>query len=538
MIKLSAEIPSLDEPRILATRPLHQFSTIIGAVEKGPDAPLLYHALKQLNGHLESEPLLDKVANAVFALCPHVTHLAILLNHDSAKETLSSYVPALTRSRRGDSADTIVSSRSVLQRVLNDRAAVLAANAARELPGSTSIMAAKIRSTIGVPLWRGDRILGIIECDNRSSSGVFTQQDLDLLLVLAEQVALAIENAQLYEQLKLAQERLQGENRYLRQRHNAKGSFDKIVGESEAMKRIFHQLEKVIETRATICIFGETGTGKELIAQAIHTQGPRRERMFVAQNCAALPEELLESELFGHKKGAFTGADHDKRGLFEIADGGTLFLDEIGEMSLPLQAKLLRALQEGEIRPLGALKSKQVDVRIICATHRNLEKEVERGAFRSDLFYRLMVFPIYLPPLRERAEDIPALAHHFFRRYTSEFHKNLVGISPQAMDRLCRYPWRGNIRELENEIQRFVIQADNGETIQVEHLSRHIQHSDEEHHGNDTAHSEQLKRIMDDFERQVLSSALNRHHHNKTQTAAALGITREGLHKKLQKHGL
>jgi transcriptional regulator with GAF, ATPase, and Fis domain len=183
--------------------------------------------------------------------------------------------------------------------------------------------------------------------------------------------------------------------------------------------------------------------------------------MFVAQNCAALPENLLESELFGHKKGAFTGADHDKKGLFEIADGGTLFLDEIGEMPLSLQAKLLRVLQEGEVRPVGAARPKRVDVRIICATNRTLDKEVEAGRFRQDLYYRLMVFPITLPPLRERREDIPLLVKHFLQRYTVEMRKSVGGISQEALNHLSSsYQWPGNIRELENEVQRLVIQVD------------------------------------------------------------------------------
>src|SRR5206468_6986260 len=182
-----------------------------------------------------------------------------------------------------------------------------------------------------------------------------------------------------------------------------------------------------------------TGTGKEVIASAIHYQGKRRDKLFVAQNCAALPETLLESELFGHKKGAFTGADHEKKGLFEIADGGTMFLDEIGDMTLNLQAKLLRVLQEGEIRPVGGTASKSIDVRIICATNRSLEKEVEKGAFRQDLFYRLRVFPIRLPPLRERREDIPLLVEHFLRRYTAEMNKPVAGVTPEALDQLPAY---------------------------------------------------------------------------------------------------
>ena len=222
---------------------------------------------------------------------------------------------------------------------------------------------------------------------------MFHERDLEVALLLGAQAALAIDNATLVQRLRVAEERARGENVYLKRREQ-KIKFDNIIGESPAMKAVLAQLEKVIDTRATVCIEGETGTGKELIASAIHYQSSRRDKMFVAQNCAALPENLLESELFGHKRGAFTGADSDKKGLFEIADGGTLFLDEMGEMPMSLQAKLLRVLQEGAIRPVGATSEKQVDVRIICATNRDLAAEVEKGRFRQDLYYRLKVFPI------------------------------------------------------------------------------------------------------------------------------------------------
>src|SRR6185295_15938820 len=241
-------------------------------------------------------------------------------------------------------------------------------------------------------------------------------EDFEMMMAIAGLATLAIENARVVQRLKLADEKVRAEAKYLKTREE-KRRFSDIIGESNAMKEIFRQLEKVIDTRATVSIEGETGTGKEVIASAIHYQGKRRDKLFVAQNCAALPESLLESELFGHKKGAFTGADHDKKGLFELADGGTLFLDEIGEMSLGLQAKLLRALQEGTVRPVGGATEKQVDVRIICATNRNLAAEVQKGTFRQDLFYRLMVFPIRLPPLRERREDVPLLAEHSLKRY-------------------------------------------------------------------------------------------------------------------------
>jgi glutathione S-transferase len=291
------------------------------------------------------------------------------------------------------------------------------------------------------------------------------------------------------------------------------------------MKAVLAQLERVIDTRATVCIEGETGTGKELIASAVHYQSSRRDKVFVAQNCAALPENLLESELFGHKRGAFTSADSDKKGLFEIADGGTLFLDEMGEMPVALQAKLLRVLQEGTIRAVGATSEKQVDVRIICATNRDLSAEVEKGRFRQDLYYRLMVFPIKLPPLRDRREDIPQLAAHFLKRYAGEYRVELPGFTQDALDALASYNWPGNIRELENEVQRLVIQAESGHWIEVTDLSSRLRKIE----GTVTRIAPKqgtLKEMMEQVERWLIAEALRDHGGNKTKTAATLGITR------------
>jgi Nif-specific regulatory protein len=286
-----------------------------------------------------------------------------------------------------------------------------------------------------------------------------------------------------------------------------------------------------------VCIEGETGTGKELIASAVHYQSRRAEKMFVAQNCAALPETLLESELFGHRKGAFTSADSDKKGLFEIADSGTLFLDEIGEMPLSLQAKLLRTLQEGTIRAVGATSEKQIDVRIICATNRDLNAEVQKGNFRQDLYYRLMVFPIRLPALRDRREDIPLLADYFVQRYSTEYHRSIAGVTQETLDALCAYHWPGNIRELENEVQRLVIQAENGAFLEVDHLSPQIRKV-EGTIARIAPKKGTLKEMMEQVERWLLAEALRDHDNNKTKTAQTLGITREGLHKKLSKYGM
>ncbi len=303
-------------------------------------------------------------------------------------------------------------------------------------------MGASIRSTIGVPLWRGEEIIGVLQADNRNAPGMLNGRDVELLLVLASNASLAVANARLIKRLVSAEDRLQKENSFLKGREEKRrggGSQVEIIGKSEAMRRVIDHLDKVVDTRVTVLIEGETGTGKELIAAAVHYRSRRRDKLFVAQNCAALAESLLESELFGHKKGSFTGAVDEKKGLFEIADGGTLFLDEITETPMSLQSKLLRALQEGEIRPVGATSPKHVNVRIVAATNRNLEEEVARGRFREDLYYRLKVFPIRLPPLRERRDDIPPHRRAFPRallRRDRQAHRRLQPAGDGADDGL------------------------------------------------------------------------------------------------------
>ncbi|HEX4456205.1 MAG TPA: sigma 54-interacting transcriptional regulator [Kofleriaceae bacterium] len=526
--------------RLIASRSIMDLPKVADQLDAEPaEAVRVYKALQPLGARLEPTEVIDAIVTATFELLPRATHVAILLRSESDKDR---FALAVSRQRHhtapsvGPGADPVRASRAVLRRVLADRAAVLTANAQEELSTSESIMGGQILSMLAMPLWRGDDIIGLIQADNRASVNMFADRDLEVALLLGSQAALAVDNATLVQRLRVAEERARGENVYLKRRET-KIKFDNIIGDSPAMKAVFTQLERVIDTRATVCIEGETGTGKELIASAIHYQSQRRDKMFVAQNCAALPENLLESELFGHKRGAFTSADSDKKGLFEIADGGTLFLDEMGEMPLPLQAKLLRVLQEGTIRAVGATAEKQVDVRIICATNRDLAAEVEKNRFRQDLYYRLMVFPIKLPTLRERREDIPLLAGHFLKRYAEEYRVELPGFSQDALDALASYAWPGNIRELENEVQRIVIQAETGHWIEVTDLSPRLRKIE----GTVTRIAPKqgtLKEMMEQVERWLIAEALRDHGNNKTKTAATLGITREGLHKKLAKFGV
>jgi transcriptional regulator with GAF, ATPase, and Fis domain len=537
-VRIGEEVEEELGDRLVASRSIMDLPQVSQQIDREPaEALRVYKALQPLGARLEPTEVIEACVHATFELLPRATHVAILLRSESDKDR---FALAVSRQRvanaPGPSIDPVRASRAVLRRVLSERAAVLTANAQEELSSSESIMGGQIMSMLAIPLWRGEDVIGLIQADNRSSAGMFRESDLEVALLLGSQAALAIDNATLVQRLRVAEEKARGENVYLKRRE-VKIKFDNIIGDAPAMKAVFSQLERVIDTRATVCIEGETGTGKELIASAIHYQSARKDKMFVAQNCAAMPENLLESELFGHKRGAFTSADSDKKGLFEIADGGTLFLDEMGEMPVSLQAKLLRVLQEGTIRPVGATSEKQVDVRIICATNRDLSAEVEKGRFRQDLYYRLMVFPIRLPPLRDRREDIPQLAAHFLKRYAEEYRIESPGFTQDALDALASYNWPGNIRELENEVQRLVIQAESGHWIEVTDLSPRLRKIE----GTVTRIAPKqgtLKEMMDQVERWLIAEALRDHGNNKTKTAATLGITREGLHKKLAKFGV
>jgi len=313
-----------------------------------------------------------------------------------------------------------------------------------------------INSACWIPLINRGRPLGTLMVGKIAEEG-FTEKDVRLLNHVAGQIAIAIDNAETYRQVIEARERLQEEKAYLEEELRTEYNFEEIVGESNALRRVLKQVETVAPTDATVLILGETGTGKELVARAIHSLSSRRERTFVKLNCAAIPSGLLESELFGHEKGAFTGAITQKIGRLELAHRGTLFLDEVGDIPLELQPKLLRALQEKEFERLGSTRTIPVDVRLIAATNRDLAAMVQAREFRSDLFYRLKVFPIEVPPLRARIDDIPILVHHFVSRHARRMNKVIETIPPQTMRALERWNWPGNVRELENLLERAVI---------------------------------------------------------------------------------
>jgi formate hydrogenlyase transcriptional activator len=323
-------------------------------------------------------------------------------------------------------------------------------------PNTQCLLDKGVKAFCSLPLVFHDQVLGALNV-GRCCEDAFTLEEVELLNEVAKQIAIAVENARAYRQITVLKDTLAKEKLYLEEEIRTEQNFEEIVGESAALRRVLKEVETVAPTDSTVLIRGETGTGKELIARALHQLSPRRERTFVKINCAAIPTGLLESELFGHEKGAFTGAITQKIGRFELAHQGTLFLDEVGDIPAELQPKLLRVLQEQEFERLGSTRTVRVDVRLVAATNRDLGQMAADGQFRSDLFYRLNVFPVLLPPLRERRDDIPRLVRHFAQMVARRMGRRIETIPAETMDALVQYPWPGNIRELENVIERGVI---------------------------------------------------------------------------------
>jgi two-component system response regulator AtoC len=347
---------------------------------------------------------------------------------------------------------------------------------------------------------------------------------------------------EVYLTLKKAEEResLRQENQQLKahiKKIEGNYNFGNLVAKSEAMQKVFRVAAKAAQYKTTVLILGDSGTGKELIAQAIHNEGDRSSMPLVPVNCGGIPETLLESELFGYKKGAFTGADKNKKGLFQEAHGGTIFLDEIGELPLSLQVKLLRVLQENEVRMIGDSKSTQIDVRVIAATSRNLDEEAKKGAFREDLYYRLNVLSIKIPPLRERVEDIPLLCDHFMQRFNRSLNKKVARIAPAAMSRLLEYDWPGNVRELENAIERALVLAE-GEVLLPEHFPSNLGKSSAGNTPDMLFDGFSLKAAQKMMEEKLITRALKETAGNRTQAARLLEISHPSLLTKIKLYNI
>jgi Nif-specific regulatory protein len=383
-------------------------------------------------------------------------------------------------------------------------------------------------SFICVPIIISGQTIGSLSVDLKFHKETNFNQKLEFLTIIASMIA---RNVELNRLMEMEKRNLLDENTYLKQELKEKYNFTNIIGSSSSMKAVYQLITQVATTNTTVLIRGESGTGKELVAHAVHYSSERASKPFVKVNCAALPESLIESELFGYEKGAFTGANARKKGRFELAEGGTLFLDEIGDLSFSTQVKLLRVLQEREFERVGGVETLKTNVRIITATNKDLEKAIEKGLFREDLYYRLNVFTIYLPPLRERRTDILLLGDHFLEKYAREHSKSIKRISTPAIDMLMCYHWPGNVRELENAIERAVLICDGG-VIHAHHLPPTLQTAE----ASNTEPRLDLIATVENYEKDLILDALKSSRGNQAKAAILLGSTERIINYKVKKY--
>jgi Nif-specific regulatory protein len=502
---------TLDEAQVVSASTI-QIRFDDAVYQMARDLSALMKVSTAINSIRGLENLLERLLELLFEVVP-AQRGAILLTNEGSFET--SHIFGLDRAHGKDKAVSV--SRTIVQQVLRDGVALLASEASSETNlAIESLIAARTHSVLCVPLILFDRKLGVLYLDTTQQRDRFNRDHLQLVTAIAGIAAVAIENARQFEWLETENERLLAD---VNIEHN-------MIGDSPAMQRVYHFISKVAPTDATVLISGESGTGKELAARAIHRNSKRAQKPFMAVNCAALNESLLESELFGHEKGSFTGAFAQKKGRLEIADGGTVFLDEIGELTPPLQVKLLRVLQEREFERVGGTVTINVDLRFIAATNKNLEEAIEAGQFRHDLYYRLNVVSLELPALRERREDIMLLASYFADKYGTRCNRKLQGFSNEARNCLVAYDWPGNVRELENTIERAVVLGTT-EWILPEDLPEALLEKKVTADGAMTTYHAAVVQNK----KQIILRALEEAKNNHTEAARLLGVHPNYLHR-------
>lgn len=472
------------------------------------------HAIRDL------EELQAQLLDLIFEVVP-AGRGAILLADGAAQEFTSLYA----RTRRSGQAQLVRVSRTIARQVMSENVAILGLDIRKSdaLKGVESLAASEVRSLLCVPLTVFKRVIGCIYVDSTNSSVRFTEDHLQLMAAAAGISAVALDNARRLQWLEQENQRLSTE---VRQEQN-------LVGEGTRMKEIFQFLARVAPSDSTVLIEGESGTGKELAARALHRNSPRHNRPFVAINCAAIPETLLESDLFGHERGAFTGAATQKKGRLEIADGGVIFLDEIGELAPALQVKLLRVLQERELERVGGTHPVKIDVRLIAATNRDLNEAVKNGQFRHDLYYRLAVVTLRMPPLRERKEDIPMLARHFVQKYAQRCKVKARPIAREAMAAMVNYDWPGNVRELENAIERALVLGA-PDMLQLEDLPESLL----EQRGPGEINEGKYHGAVKDLKKKLIVEAVELAQGNYVEAAGLLGVHPNYLHRLIRNLGL
>ncbi len=471
----------------------------------------LIEVVQVLTGILEGDVLLNKILEIAVQTVNAETGFLVIKGRDDGVYS----VRASHNLPQEEVEYPAKPSRKIVNQALDERAAVLAHDARTDprFEGSESVVMHQITSAIAVPLIIGGEPVGAVYVDSRQDRGKFTDENKSFFNAFASFAALAYQNASRFDQLQDEKAQLQTEVQKVY-------GFSEIVGVHPAMQDVFVLMRKILHSDITVLLQGESGTGKELVARALHYNGPRRNKPFVAQFCGNLSETLLESELFGHVRGSFTGAVQDKRGLFEVANNGTFFLDEIADISPAIQTKLLRVLQDGVIRSVGGTESRNVDVRIVSATNKSLENEVEEGRFRDDLYYRLNVISIKMPSLRERRSDIPLLASHFLTKAAGKYKTTEKRLRKDALRCLEDYDWPGNVRELENAIERAVVLSGENPTITIDDLII-------------PRGAAQGRKTLRDYEKEIVQKTLSELDGNKTRTAEVLGVSLRWLHYRL-----
>ena len=509
------------------SRMLAQMEHKVGKLEKLSDVT------KVLSSTLDLDEVLEKIVDSTIHLADTDCGFLMLAGDTGTLE----FRIARDREKRSLAEDVFTVSRSIVNDVARSAEPLFISNILdyERFKDQKSVIELDLQRAVCVPLAMGSSVIGVIYTDSNRVSSVFAPEDMSIIGAFASQAAIAIENARLHGKLVVSRETLARENLQLREELSGRYQFSGIIGHSKVMQEIFITIQKVAPLATTVLIQGETGTGKELIARAIHFNGSRKSGQLVAINCGAMPPNLLESELFGHKKGAFTGATSDKAGLFETASGGTIFLDEVGEMPVELQVKLLRALQEGEIRRVGENADRKVNVRVIAATNRDLKEDVAKGLFRSDLYYRLNVVPITIPPLRDRRDDIMPLAGHFLEKYAARMNKRGVTIAPEAMKLLLLSAWPGNVRELENTIERSLALCGDSKVLRASHFPQIGE-------GASAIGSIEpgvtLKEKLKAVERLIIIETLTRTGWRVSKAAELLDVSRQHLHNKIREYNI
>jgi Nif-specific regulatory protein len=480
------------------------------------DLTTLYHVSFSIYTIRDTNRLLTRVLELIFRTVP--AERGVILLYD--EKTLS-LEPRASRVLEGVPKKEINISSTIINKAFNENIALLTKDASIDtrFDAKTSIVQEEIRSAMCIPIGTQKNTFGVIYLDTQTTTSAFNEDALRLITAISNQVAIAIENIHFHQELETSTNNL---NKELQKVYN-------MVGKSKQIMDVFSQIDKVAQTDSNVLITGESGTGKELVARAIHYNSPRKNKPFICINCTALPETLIESELFGHEKGAFTNAYTTKPGQFELADGSTLFLDEIGEMPVNSQMKLLRVLEENKIRHVGGTKDIPVNVRVIAASNKELEKSVKEGKFREDLYYRLKVININIVPLRERKEDISLLAKYYFEYFKSKTAYPIKGISPEAIKMMEEYPWPGNIRQLKNSIERAIVMS-RKDYIDSEDL-------DLAPHEPEIEHPEKICTLAD-IEKEHIIRVLKTAKGNKTKTAEILGIRRSTLYEKLKLYNI